>query len=164
MNGWEPLADALRDELQEYGGLLNLFDEQQMAILRRQPETVLAVGDSIEQQLRTVGKRRKRRETVARESAERFNRPQECSLRELTEFFPQTVQALLHALIDEVNQLLFRTKRRARQNQMLLARSVEVSQEILCKLNPDAVTKSYSQEGRLNIGLNGGASRCLARG
>lgn len=161
---WEPLVDALRDELQEYGDLLNLFDEQQAAILRREPDAVLATGDSITAQLKTVGSRRKRREALARESAELLNRPPESSLRELTQFFPQTVQALFQALIDEVNQLLSRTKRRAHQNQMLLARSVEVSQDILCRLDPGAMTKSYSPEGRLNIGLNGSTSRCLARG
>ena len=36
------LIDALRDEVQEYGGLLSLFNDQQTAILERKPDAVLA--------------------------------------------------------------------------------------------------------------------------
>ena len=47
ITAWETLADALRNELQEYGELLNLFDKQQAAILKRDPDTVLVLNDSI---------------------------------------------------------------------------------------------------------------------
>ena len=163
INGWETLVNALRDELQEYGGLLNLFNEQQAAILQRRPDMVLAVSATIEEQLKTVNERRKCREELVRQSAQSVNKPPKSTLRELIEFFPECVRPLLRALIEEVNRLLIRTKRRARQNQMLLARSIEVTQEILRLLNPGMVTKTYSRNGRLNLGTAGAASRCFAR-
>ena len=39
-NRHEQIIDALRAEMQEYGGLLNLFDQQQNAILNRQPDEI----------------------------------------------------------------------------------------------------------------------------
>ena len=39
-NRHEQIIDALRAEMQEYGGLLNLFDQQQNAILSRKPDEI----------------------------------------------------------------------------------------------------------------------------
>ena len=162
--GWETLAEALRDELQEYGGLLNILQDQQRAILHRKPDQVLELNGQIERQLRGTRERRKRREALDRELAQFVQRPADSSLRDLIGFFPDAVRPMLLALIEEVNHLLTRTKRRARQNQMLLARSIEVSQEILQKLNPEGLTKTYSPKGQLKVGATGNGSRCLARG
>ena len=138
-------------------------NEQQTAILQRNPATALTVSASIEEQLKTVNARRKTREELVRKSAESIQMPVRSPLGVLIEFFPESVRPLLVALIEEVNRLLVRTKRRARQNQMLLARSIEVTQDILRMLNPGIVTKTYSRKGRLRIGMGGAESRCLAR-
>jgi flagellar biosynthesis/type III secretory pathway chaperone len=163
ITAWETLADALRNELQEYGELLNLFDKQQAAILKRDPDTVLVLNDSITAQMKLIDQRRGLRESLVRESAGEAGRPPESSLGELMAFFPESVRSLFRALAEEVNNLLRRTKRRAQQNQMLLRRSIEVSQGILHRLNPGAVTKTYSSNGQLNISVAGKSSRCVAR-
>ena len=36
VSNWEELLDLLRDELQEYGGLIGLLNAQQQSILSRQ--------------------------------------------------------------------------------------------------------------------------------
>ena len=41
-SAWELIAHSLRDELQEYGGLIGLFEEQQGALFRRDASGVLA--------------------------------------------------------------------------------------------------------------------------
>lgn len=160
---WEPLAEALREELKEHGGLLNLFDEQQAAILRRDPDVVLTVIDSISLQARTIDFCRKKRETLAKQCAAAVNLPEDSPLSQLLAYFADAVRPLLKALIDEVNHLISRTKKRARQNQMLLARSIEVSQQILQRLNPEAVTKTYSPKGRVQIAALSARPRYLAR-
>ncbi len=160
---WEPLANALRDELKEHGGLLNLFDEQQAAILRRDPDVVLAAIDAISAQARAIDFCRKQRESVVKQCAVAENLPEESPLSQLLTCFAEAVRPLLQALIEEVNHLISRTKKRARQNQMLLARSIEVSQQILQRLNPEAVTKTYSPKGRVHISALTGRTRCLAR-
>jgi len=160
---WEPLVDSLRDEVQEYGCLLNLFEEQQTAILRRQPEVVLAVNDAIEIQTRTIRVCRQQRETLVRNCAVQAGQSEESRLGELLERFADGVRPLLAALIDEINRLVGRMRRRAHQNHMLLARSVEVSQQMLQRLSPDGLSKTYSLRGRVSITPAGVRSRRLAQ-
>lgn len=157
----EPLANALRKEVQEYGGLLNLFDRQQEAILGRNPDLLLAITDLLEAQAQTIESCCRERECRVRILAEELEEPQETSLRELTALCSEPVRLLLGALIDEINSLVARTKHRARQNQMLLARSIDVSQQILQRLNPGGVIKTYSNTGRASIAV-AGAARSIA--
>ena len=160
---WEAVVEALRDELQEYGGLLNLFEDQQAAILQRRPEVVLEVTASIEEQLKTISERRNYREELVRKSSRTVQTSSDGLVREVISYFPEAVRSLANALVDEVNNLLIRTKRRARQNQMLLVRSIEVSQAILRMLDPGVVSTTYSRKGKLRFGVTGGASRVLSR-
>jgi len=159
----DPLIDALRDELQEHGGLLSLFDEQQKAILDRKPDAVLAIQDSIRVQLDTIHVCRKHREQVAADLALTLGQEPGSSVKALIEFCDEVVRPLLYSLIYEVNQLISKTRRRGQQNQMLLARSIEVSQQILQRLNPEAVTKTYSRGGRIKLSRGNITSRYLAR-
>jgi len=48
------LIKALREEVQEYGELLKLLDEQQAAILDRNPAAIRSVQRSIKPQLNAV--------------------------------------------------------------------------------------------------------------
>jgi flagellar biosynthesis/type III secretory pathway chaperone len=159
----DELIDALREEVQEYGGLLSLFNEQQTAILERKPDAVLAVQEAIAQQLDNILVCRKRREERVREIATAVGQGTDSALRGLIGSCEEAVRPLLHALIDEVNQLILKTRRRGQQNQMLLARSIEVTQQILQRLNPEAVTKTYSRRGRITLASSGTGPRCLAR-
>lgn len=159
----DSLIEALRDEVQEYGGLLSLFNDQQTAILERKPDLVVASQEAITQQLSTINTCRKLREATAKEFALAAGHPPESPLRALIDSCAEALRPLLHALMDEVNQLILKTRRRAQQNQMLLARSIEVSQQLLQRLNPDAITKTYSRGGRIKIATGAAGSRCLAR-
>ena len=161
----DSLIDALRDEVQEYGGLLSLFNDQQKAILDRKPEGVITVQEAIALQFSTIDECRKRREQTTRDIACELGRDSAppLPLRGLIESCAEAVRPLLHALIDEVNQLILKARRRGQQNQMLLARSIEITQQILQRLNPEAVTKTYSRGGRLKIARGATGSRCLAR-
>ena len=59
----------LRDEMQEHGALLNLFEEQQAAILRREPDLVLSVAEAITKQLELIRACQKRRKAAVRAAA-----------------------------------------------------------------------------------------------
>jgi flagellar biosynthesis/type III secretory pathway chaperone len=160
---WQTLVDALREEVTEYGGLLNLFEKQQAAILRREADVVLSVNDSIELQVRIIEVRRKEREAVVRLHAAGLGKPLDISLKDLTNFFEEPVRPLLLALIDEVNSLVSRSRRRAQQNQILLARCIEVSQQILQRLNPAGVTTTYTPNGRVMVAVSDPQPRCIAK-
>ena len=58
---------------------------------------------------------------------------------------------LIEALIGEINHLLHRVRRTSRHNHTLLARAVEVHQDALQLLRPQAFTKTYSPAGRVSI-------------
>lgn len=148
---WDPIVTALRAELEEYGGLLQLFEEQQRLIFTRDSEGVSALAPQLEQQAVTVRQRRAQREKLVREFGVAHGRPAESSLRQLLPLFPIDLRPLLDALIDEVNHLVTRSRQRARQNRLLLARLVEMHQSLLPALRPNAYTKTYSRRGQLAV-------------
>jgi hypothetical protein len=160
---WEILADAFRNEVQEYGELLNLFEQQQGAILGRDPDMVLALTDMLETQVKTVDQCLREREAVVRNLALACNQDGDTPLRQLIANAPEPMRLLLLALIEEVNRLVYSTKRRARQNQMLLFRSVDVSQQILRRLNPDEVVQTYSSNGRSNLAVVSASVHSIAK-
>ena len=148
---WETIATCLRDELQEYGGLLGLFEEQQGALYRCDASAVLAIVSTIEEQALQASKKRLQRERVVREFAAAQGRPTDVTLRQLLPCFPAEVRPMLEALIDEVNRLVHRARRGVRQNALLLQRAVEMHQEALRILRPDAFTKTYSLHGQVSV-------------
>lgn len=148
---WETIAGCLRDELQEYGGLLGLFEEQQGALFRRDASAVLATVASIEDQTRVAAKKRLRRELVVRDFAVANGCAADATLRQMLTRFPEEVRPMLEALIDEVNRLVHRARRAVRQNTQLLQRAVEMHQEALRLLRPDSFTKTYSPHGQVNV-------------
>lgn len=150
-NTWELIAHCLRDELQEYGGLLGLFEEQQGALFRRDSAGVLATVSSIEEQARIAASKRVRREQVVREFAIANHRSPESTLRSLLELFPAEVRPMLEALIDEVNRLVHRARRGVRQNALMLQRAIDLHQETLRTLRPDSFTKTYSKRGQVSV-------------
>jgi flagellar biosynthesis/type III secretory pathway chaperone len=160
----EQFIDSLRAELQEYGELLQLFDEQQNAILARDPDTVLLTDQRVEAQLQLVRANCKERESLASQLAASAHPPVNTSLMELLPLFRPPMRPLVEALALEVNQLITRARRRAQQNRTLLSRSIEVTQELLEKLSPASVTRTYSAYGRIKIKPAAGGGRLLERG
>jgi flagellar biosynthesis/type III secretory pathway chaperone len=159
----ERLIAALRRELAEYGALLQLLEVQQAAVLDRKPDQVLESIPQIDAQLELTSTRRKEREATADELALATGIPLPATLRTLAPRFRPAVRPLVEALTDEVNRLIGHTRRRAEQNQLLLARSVELAQEMVSRLSPRAISKTYSAKGRVKIKPAAGASRLLDR-
>lgn len=156
-SSWQPIAEHLRNELQGYGGLLALFDEQQAQLLRRNPDAVLELSGTIETQARSTAEQRLQREMAVRELAESRGYPSDTPLRELLPLFPADVQPMLDALADEINHLIHRVRRGARQNQLLLAKAVEMRQQMLSTLRPAAFVKTYSPRGEVSISTSDAA-------
>lgn len=148
---WELITENLRNELQEYGALLGLFEEQQANLLRRDADAVLAIASSIEERVRAMQLCRDRREESLRRFAAENGQAGTSSLRQLLPFFPAEVQPLLSALLAEINHLIHRIRRGARQNQLLLSRTVEAHNEAIRTLRPDLFPAStYSARGSVS--------------
>lgn len=154
---WEILVEHLRAELESYGGLLQLFDEQQDNLLRGDSDAVLSYTREIDAQVRVTAELRERREQSVRFFAENHARPPDSTLRSLLPLFAEELRPLFSALIDEINHLIRRVRSGARRNHQLLSRALEVHQETLRMLRPAAFTKTYSLQGEVSITSPGSA-------
>lgn len=161
---WEFIAECLRAELADYGGLLQLFEQQQQHLFNRDADAVLRLATEIEAQARTLADCRCRREQAVAAFAESCGRPRSSSLRSLLPDIESDARPLIEALINEVNALLHRVRRTSRHNHSLLSRAVEVHQETLQQLRPNAFTKTYSPAGRVSVASNHSASTLRAAG
>lgn len=152
---WQKIAESLRQELAEYGELLRLFEQQQESLFKRDPDAVLQIGGAIEDQAHILQDCRRHREEAVAAFAATFGLPASSTLRSLLPRVEADARPLLEALIDEVNHLLHRVRRTSRQNHALLARTLEVHQELLQQLRPDAFTKTYAATGRVSVAAAG---------
>ena len=148
---WESLAESLRMELQEYGGLCVLIEKQQRAILDRDMPAYMSLAEEIESQAAaTIGLRAEREQRV-REIAESTDNPPESDLKALLVHFPEEARPLLAALVDEINSLISKSNRKAKQNHMLLARAMQYTYELLQQVSPQSQVKTYSKGGKQTI-------------
>ena len=151
---WLVIAESLRTEIAGFGDLLNLFEQQQQSLFRRDTDRVLQLSTEIEVHTRTMQQSRSLREQVVAEFALANNQAVSATLRSLLPFVEVAARPLLEALIGEVNRLIHRVRRLTRQNHLLLARTVESHQEIMRTLRPDAFLHTYSAAGRKTLTSN----------
>jgi flagellar biosynthesis/type III secretory pathway chaperone len=146
---WPDIADALRHEIADYGALLRLFEAQQQQLFARNADAVLRLSAEIETQVRVLHECRRVREELVAAVATRHGQPADATLRSLFPFFSEEVHPLLSALISEVNVLIHRIRRMSRHNHILLARAVEIHQQLLRQILPDSFTQIYAPTGRV---------------
>jgi molybdopterin converting factor small subunit len=143
------LIEALRDELKNYGEMLALLDRQQEYLMNRAANEVSQSISLVQAQGLAIQEARKRREDCRRAVAEAAGEAEDASFKELIALLPSDYQPLLKALVDENNELLFRVRRRARQNHAMLKRSVELMQQLLNSLCPAVQTSKGNGHDRL---------------
>jgi flagellar biosynthesis/type III secretory pathway chaperone len=80
---------------------------------------------------------------------------QETPLAEVLKRFAPAVQPLMQALLSELLRITDQVKRKANQNQMLLARSIEVIRDLLQEFSPTSAARTYENDGRVKITLSG---------
>ncbi len=158
---WTVIADSLRTEIAGFGGLLNLFEQQQQSLFIRDTDTVLRLSTEIEAHTRQMQQLRQHREQVVADFALAHDQPATATLRSLLPFIEVAARPLLEALIADVNRLIHRVRRLTRQNHQLLARTVESHQELMRTLRPDAFLQTYSAAGRKTLTSNARAATAL---
>ena len=80
---WEELLQLLRDELQEYGGLIGLLNAQQQSILNRRSESLMELNQSVQTQMEASQILMKKRQGFVLSLAESFGEPNSSSLSEI---------------------------------------------------------------------------------
>ncbi len=151
---FHPTIDALRAELTEYAALHTLFEQQQQNLLHRDADAVLAHIALIEEQTQRTHFARDHREATVRAYAEAAHESPTKTLRQLIPSYPEETRPLLKALADEINLLVHRLRRDARQNQSLLARTVQAHEEALRILLPEHFPHTYTPRGQLTPATN----------
>lgn len=147
----QKLVNTLRDELKEYGEMLSLLDRQQHAVIERLAADVFQSVGLIQRQSVTIRETRLRREEVAGEVARDLCQPEDAGFDSLIPRLPADYRPLVKALVDENNELLIRVRQRARQNHLLLSRSLELMQGLLDSLLPSREMRVYNGRGNMQI-------------
>ena len=146
---FQEIVAMLQNELQEYGGLLHLFDRQQKCIVHQDPTGFLDINVDVDEQIAKLSHCRIEREELVRQTALALGKSKDITLSALSHSFAAEHQPLLRALIDEINDLITRTQRRTRQNRMLLSQCVESARQLLALSNPGAIPGTYGSHGQV---------------
>ena len=138
------LIEALRNELQQYGEMLALLDQQRQIALQSGADEILHSISEINAQSLSIQSARDRRQRAQSQLAQVLKKPDVTRFLDLLPCLPDSYQPLVSALVDENNQLLTQVRDRAQQNQVLLRRSVELMQRFISTLASD---EQNSQSG-----------------
>jgi flagellar biosynthesis/type III secretory pathway chaperone len=143
----DKLVAALREELTHYGELLALLDQQQESAINRQANEMFAATSAIQQQAGVLQASRRQREQHQRALARELAVVETSTFVELVPLLPHTHRPLVRSLVEENNSLLQRIQHRARQNHLVLSRTVELMQQFLGMLFPARETQVYNEHG-----------------
>jgi hypothetical protein len=130
----QKLIESLRNELEQYGEMLALLEQQQEAASLGTDDVMHSIA-AINGQGASIQSARQQRQQRQRELAQKLNQPADASFAQIIPLLPQTYQPLLTALVQENNELLVRVRERAQQNQALLRRSLDFMQRFISTLN-----------------------------
>ena len=144
----QELVEALRDELRQYGALMGLLDQQQTFIIERRTQDLLQAIDAVNAQAITVEAARSTRELCRRRLAVGLGFSDEAPFTSMLPRLSAAGRTMVQALINENNLVLNRIHQRARQNQLLLRRALELMQQFTERLFPSVVTPGYDGLGR----------------
>ncbi len=144
------MVGALRDELEQYGEMLALLDRQQQQVIARAADEVFQSIGLVKSQGIAIQTARARREDCRAEVAESLQCDLDTPFAELIPLLPVDYQPLLRALVQENNELLVRVRQRARQNHLLLSRSMELMQGVINSLFPGRETRTYNDHGGMH--------------
>lgn len=143
------LIKAMREELEQYGEMLARLDEQQDFAIRREADELLQSVAAVQEQGQRVQEARRQRGVAQAELARTCNLAADAPFLDLIPCVPEDYRPLMQALVQENNELLVRVQQRARQNHLLLLRSLELMQNLINSLFPGAGTPVYNGAGAL---------------
>ena len=118
------LAEALRNELLEYGHLLQLLRAQQRMVLEENLVELPGNINAVNQQMRQIVFSRKQREYWREETLCWLEAEADMSWAQMVGQLPANHQILLQALVNEINISLESVHKLLRQNQQLNLRAL----------------------------------------
>jgi len=149
MDSLKILIDALREELEQYGEMLARLDEQQEYAMRRAADELLQSVAAVQQQGERVRLARQSRAAAQITLAQKMSLPKDATFAQIIPLLPENYRPLVQALVQENNELLVRVQQRARQNHILLLRSLELMRNLMNSLFPGSAPPVYNETGML---------------
>lgn len=143
----DKLVADLRSELTQYGEMLALLDQQQESAINRMTDDMVAATTAIQNQGAVLQTARRQRESSQKALACSLAVAETSTFVELLPLLPPAYQPLVRSLVEENNGLLTRIQQRARQNHLVLSRSVDLMQKFLGLLFPSRETQVYNEHG-----------------
>ena len=145
----EQLVGALREELQQYGEMLARLDEQQQLVMRREAARVLESVPGVQEQTAHLNTVRDLRAGAMKKVCAALEIPADSLFEVLLPVCPENYRILIGALVQENNSLLHRVHQRARQNHLLLSRTVESMQRVIHSLTHNRPAMVYDESGSM---------------
>ena len=142
----QKLIEALREELQQYGEMLALLDNQQQLIRLRGADDILRSIDAISAQSGAIQAARQHRSSLQQEVARNAAQPEDSTFAQLIPLFPAAYQPLVSALVQENNELLRRVRQSAQKNQNMLRQSLDYMQRFVSALAGADQTTTTQEE------------------
>ncbi len=143
----EKLIAELRNELNEYGEMLALLEEQQEHLLAHRADGVLASVERINHQAVVLRRSREARTDTQRLLAHSLGNGSADNVRTLATTLPGAHGQLVLTLVNENSQLLTQVQQCGRQNFLMLSRAVDLMQQFLGTLSPGQNLFAYSETG-----------------
>jgi hypothetical protein len=128
---WEQLIGALRNELQEKGGLVGVLNQQANILYRCDAAENQRLEELIRSQLDLVSLSTKGRDEAVRQTASALHLNEDVLSDEVIRSFPDFVHPLLEALFSEIERLGHRVKERLKLNEGLKNRYLFESPSIV---------------------------------
>ena len=118
------LAEAWRNELLEYGHVLELLRAQQRIVLEENLIKLTENINAVNQQMQNIGFSRKQRDYWREETLCWLEADEDLAWEKMRDLLPENYQILLQALVDEINSSLDNVHVLLRQNQQLNLRAL----------------------------------------
>ncbi len=146
---YDLLVAALREELAQYGEMLFLLDQEQEQVVARGTQDLLDTVGFINRQSEMIREARHLRGEQQRRVAGLLSLDSEATFEDLRTALPENYRILITELVNENNELLQRVQSRARQNHVLLTRSLELMQKLIGTLFPTGRSTTYGGKGKV---------------
>ncbi len=142
------LIESLREELTQYGELLALLEAQQQHILERSPDLVQEGAHQIRVQTQHLERLKGHREITRKQLYADLSLEATARLGDSLDRLPPEYRPLVQALVDDNRFSITRIRKLARQNHLLLNRSLTTANELVDSLYDNGQPSIYGEDGR----------------
>lgn len=140
MSPIQKLIESLRNELQQYGEMLALLDQQHQAVMNDGPDDVLHLISAINKQGLAIQKARDIRHAATVKLARSLGQKTDPNFASLIPLLPGHLRALVTALVQENNALLVSVRDKAQQNHQRMQKSLDMMNHFVANLKPSDTT------------------------